>query len=211
MNRTARAMGISRPRIYFVFALRNALLPVVTMVGGVIGYLSSGTVLVESIFAWPGVGRYALDAIQRGFADTNHLFDRRWFPWEGEAAKARRYRTEPGVLLFRRPSDSRGRVLTLVLLVGETPMRVATARTETASVPPSVKSSIAERSRSSRSRAASSRLPRRTRGRVEVARRLGIAVLAVVRVVAEVDSYVRVELNLYVRVVLRFSSAHSGR
>jgi len=63
--RTSRAMGISRRRIYFAYALRNALLPVVTMVGGVIGFLSSGTVLVESIFAWPGVGRYALDAIQR--------------------------------------------------------------------------------------------------------------------------------------------------
>ena len=63
--RTARAMGISRPRIYFVYALRNALLPVVTMIGGVIGFLSSGTVLVESIFAWPGIGRYALDGIQR--------------------------------------------------------------------------------------------------------------------------------------------------
>jgi peptide/nickel transport system permease protein len=63
--RTSRAMGISRTRIYFVYALRNALLPVATMVGGVIGFLSSGTVLVESIFAWPGIGRYALDAIER--------------------------------------------------------------------------------------------------------------------------------------------------
>lgn len=63
----------------------------------------------------------ALEAIQRGFADTGHLLDRQWFPWEGDAAKARLYRREPGALLFRRSSDPRGPVVTLVLLVGETP------------------------------------------------------------------------------------------
>jgi hypothetical protein len=63
----------------------------------------------------------ALEAIQRGFADTGHLFDRQWFPWDGKAAEARLYRKEPGALLFRRSSDPRGPVVTLVLLVGETP------------------------------------------------------------------------------------------
>src|SRR5215213_6959966 len=60
----------------------------------------------------------ALEAIQRGFAEEGFLFDRQWLPWQGDAAKAKRYRREPGALLFRRSSS---RELTLVLLVGETP------------------------------------------------------------------------------------------
>jgi peptide/nickel transport system permease protein len=61
--RTARAMGIGRFKIWSQYALRNCLVPVVTMVGSSVGYVFGGSVLVESVFGWPGVGKYALDAI----------------------------------------------------------------------------------------------------------------------------------------------------
>jgi peptide/nickel transport system permease protein len=60
---TARAKGISEGRMLFAHALRNALLPVVTVVGTDFGSYLSGAVLTESIFAWPGLGRFTLDAI----------------------------------------------------------------------------------------------------------------------------------------------------
>lgn len=63
--RTSRAMGISRNVIYFRYALKNALLPVVTMIGSAVAFLFSGSVLVENIFNWPGMGRYALEAIRQ--------------------------------------------------------------------------------------------------------------------------------------------------
>ena len=62
--RTARSLGISRRRTWFVYALKNALLPVLTMIAGTIGWAFSGAVLVEGVFAWPGVGQYALSAMQ---------------------------------------------------------------------------------------------------------------------------------------------------
>jgi peptide/nickel transport system permease protein len=62
--RTAVAMGHGRRTIWFRYALRNALLPVVTMIATTVGYLFSGAVLVEAVFGWPGVGAYALQAIQ---------------------------------------------------------------------------------------------------------------------------------------------------
>ncbi|MBW9122081.1 ABC transporter permease [Microbacterium trichothecenolyticum] len=62
--RTARALGLSRPRIWFIYALKNAMLPVLTMLAGTIGWAFSGAVLVEGVFAWPGVGQYALNAMQ---------------------------------------------------------------------------------------------------------------------------------------------------
>jgi peptide/nickel transport system permease protein len=63
--RTAVAMGIGKARIYFAYAFKNALLPVITMLAGAIGFAFSGAVLVEGIFAWPGIGQYALNAIQQ--------------------------------------------------------------------------------------------------------------------------------------------------
>lgn len=60
---TARAKGVSEGRTLFAHALRNALLPVVTVVGTDFGSFLSGAVLTESIFAWPGLGRFTLDAI----------------------------------------------------------------------------------------------------------------------------------------------------
>jgi len=57
--RTARAKGITEPRVVLRHALRNALLPTVTVVGLTFGDLLSGAVLTETIFSWPGIGRYA--------------------------------------------------------------------------------------------------------------------------------------------------------
>ncbi len=62
--RTARAMGLSQKRILFKHALRNALLPTVTMVGTIYGFLLGGAVFTEVVFAWPGVGMYAVESIQ---------------------------------------------------------------------------------------------------------------------------------------------------
>ena len=60
---TARAKGVSEPRTMFAHGLRNALLPIITVVGTDFGSYLSGAVLTESIFAWPGLGRFTLDAI----------------------------------------------------------------------------------------------------------------------------------------------------
>ncbi len=63
--RTARAKGISQQGVVLGHALKNALLPTVTSIGLQIGLLLSGAFLVEIVFSWPGIGRYAVDAIQR--------------------------------------------------------------------------------------------------------------------------------------------------
>lgn len=63
--RTAIAMGHGRRVVWFRYCLRNALLPVVTLIGGVAGHIFAGAVLLESIFAWPGLGQYALQSIER--------------------------------------------------------------------------------------------------------------------------------------------------
>ena len=62
--RTAKAKGLSYTRIVIVHALRNALIPVVTVVGLIVGQLLSGAVLTETIFSWPGIGKWIIDAIQ---------------------------------------------------------------------------------------------------------------------------------------------------
>jgi peptide/nickel transport system permease protein len=62
--RTARAKGLSATRVLLRHALRNALLPAVTVLGLEFGLLAGGVFLVETIFAWPGIGRYAYDAIR---------------------------------------------------------------------------------------------------------------------------------------------------
>jgi len=63
--RTARAKGVSESRVTFGHILRNALLPLVTMVGVQVGSLLGGSVLVESVFGWPGLGRLAFEAVQQ--------------------------------------------------------------------------------------------------------------------------------------------------
>jgi peptide/nickel transport system permease protein len=60
--RTARAKGLRERRVVLGHALRNALLPVVTVLGGQIGVLLTGAALTETIFAWPGLGRLLLDS-----------------------------------------------------------------------------------------------------------------------------------------------------
>ena len=63
--RTARAKGISERRVMYGHTLRNALLPLVTVVGVQVGSLLGGSVLVESVFGWPGLGRLAFEAVQQ--------------------------------------------------------------------------------------------------------------------------------------------------
>jgi len=61
--RTARAKGASWRRVVFVHALRNALIPVVTVVGLQIGGIIEGAVVTETVFTWPGVGRLVVESI----------------------------------------------------------------------------------------------------------------------------------------------------
>ncbi len=63
--RTARAKGLSPARVIGVHALRNAMLPVVTVIGLSVSGLLAGAVLTETIFSWPGVGKWLIDSISR--------------------------------------------------------------------------------------------------------------------------------------------------
>lgn len=61
--RTARASGLSSGKVIGVYAFRNAMLPVVTTLGMVFSFLLGANVLVEKVFAWPGIGSYAVEAL----------------------------------------------------------------------------------------------------------------------------------------------------
>jgi peptide/nickel transport system permease protein len=61
--RTARASGLSNRTIILTYAFRNAMLPVVTTLGMVFSFLLGANVLVEKVFAWPGIGSYAVEAL----------------------------------------------------------------------------------------------------------------------------------------------------
>jgi ABC-type dipeptide/oligopeptide/nickel transport system permease component len=63
--RTCRALGYSPLRIYTSAALKNTMLPVITMSANAVAFAFSGAVLVEGVFGWPGIGQYALNAIQQ--------------------------------------------------------------------------------------------------------------------------------------------------
>ncbi|HEY1722058.1 MAG TPA: ABC transporter permease subunit [Magnetospirillaceae bacterium] len=63
--RTARAKGLAPLRVVGIHALRNALIPVITVIGLQIGYLFAGAILTETIFSWPGVGKWLIDSINR--------------------------------------------------------------------------------------------------------------------------------------------------
>jgi peptide/nickel transport system permease protein len=63
--RTARAKGISERAVVIRHALRNAWLPVVTMIGLEFGFLIGGVVVVEMVFSWPGIGRLVFNAINQ--------------------------------------------------------------------------------------------------------------------------------------------------
>ncbi len=62
--RTARAKGLDDGQVVRRHALRNAMLPVATVIGGRVGHLIGGAVLVEAIFGWPGIGRLLLSSVQ---------------------------------------------------------------------------------------------------------------------------------------------------
>ncbi|MBL0092398.1 MAG: ABC transporter permease [Piscinibacter sp.] len=61
--RTARASGLTPTTVLVTYALRNALLPVVTTLGMVFGFMLGSSVVIEKVFGWPGVGSYAIDAL----------------------------------------------------------------------------------------------------------------------------------------------------
>ncbi|MDQ7777733.1 ABC transporter permease subunit [Paracoccus aminovorans] len=63
--RTARAKGLSPRRVIGVHALRNAMIPVITTIGLQIGVLLAGAILTETIFSWPGIGKWMIDSISR--------------------------------------------------------------------------------------------------------------------------------------------------
>ncbi|KAA3634348.1 MAG: ABC transporter permease subunit [Proteobacteria bacterium] len=63
--RTARAKGLAPLRVIGVHALRNALIPVITVIGLQVGVLFAGAVLTETIFSWPGIGKWLIDSISR--------------------------------------------------------------------------------------------------------------------------------------------------
>ena len=61
---TARAKGLPEVVVLYKHALRNAMIPVITLIGLQFGALLGGAVITETIFAWPGVGRLVIQAIQ---------------------------------------------------------------------------------------------------------------------------------------------------
>lgn len=63
--RTARAKGLSPLRVIGLHALRNAMIPVITTIGLQVGVLLAGAILTETIFSWPGIGKWMIDSISR--------------------------------------------------------------------------------------------------------------------------------------------------
>jgi len=63
--RTARAKGLPAYRVICIHALRNALIPIITVIGLQVGVLLTGAILTETIFSWPGVGKWLIEAINR--------------------------------------------------------------------------------------------------------------------------------------------------
>lgn len=63
--RTARAKGLSETRVVGLHALRNAMIPVITVIGLSVGTLLAGAILTETIFSWPGIGKWMIESIQR--------------------------------------------------------------------------------------------------------------------------------------------------
>ncbi len=63
--RTARAKGLAERRVVGVHALRNAMIPVITVIGLMVGSLLAGAILTETIFSWPGIGKWMIDSISR--------------------------------------------------------------------------------------------------------------------------------------------------
>ena len=69
---TARSKGLAERWVLIQHGLRNAMLPVVTIIGGRVGFMFTGAVITETVFAWPGLGRVLLNAmLNRDFAIIN--------------------------------------------------------------------------------------------------------------------------------------------
>ena len=62
---TARSKGLTPRRVVWLHALRNALIPVVTTIGLQVSVLMGGAILTETIFSWPGIGKWMIDSISR--------------------------------------------------------------------------------------------------------------------------------------------------
>jgi peptide/nickel transport system permease protein len=63
--RYARSMGLKERAVIYGHALKNALIPVITVIGGEVGAMMGGAVVTESIFSWPGIGRLAVNSISK--------------------------------------------------------------------------------------------------------------------------------------------------
>jgi peptide/nickel transport system permease protein len=63
--RTAYAKGLRNVYVYMRHIVSNALIPIVTLLGGSIGFLLSGAVIIEQVFSWPGLGRLTIDAVSQ--------------------------------------------------------------------------------------------------------------------------------------------------
>jgi dipeptide transport system permease protein len=63
--RTARAKGLPPHWVVGVHALRNALIPVITVIGLQVGLLLTGAILTETVFSWPGIGKWLIESIRR--------------------------------------------------------------------------------------------------------------------------------------------------
>jgi len=70
--RTAKAKGLSIARVVWIHALRNAMLPILTIIGLQISILITGTLITETIFSWPGIGKWLLEAVYRRDYATIH-------------------------------------------------------------------------------------------------------------------------------------------
>jgi len=62
--KTARSAGIKEKRVIYIYALKNALLPIITVVGLQVGMLMAGAILTETVFSWPGIGKWLYHAIE---------------------------------------------------------------------------------------------------------------------------------------------------
>jgi dipeptide transport system permease protein len=63
--RTARSKGLPARRVIGLHALRNALIPVITTIGLQVGVLLAGAILTETIFSWPGIGKWMIESIDK--------------------------------------------------------------------------------------------------------------------------------------------------
>jgi peptide/nickel transport system permease protein len=62
--RTSRAYGLTERIVIYKMALKNAMIPTTTIIGLAVGWMLTGSVVIETIFYWPGIGRYFVEAIQ---------------------------------------------------------------------------------------------------------------------------------------------------